>query len=100
MTSQQEAQATDVRRRVRQVGMVASISGLKSVVVQVDRRVMHPRYHKYVSRRKKLMAHDERQECRVGDLVEVVAVRPLSARKRWRITRVVRKAVLPGEVEV
>jgi len=101
MTSQQEGQAAaEPRRRVRQVGTVASISGAKSVVVQVDRRVLHARYHKYVGRRKKLMAHDESQECRVGDLVEVVSARPLSARKRWRVARVVRKAVLPGEVEV
>ena len=100
MTTQQEGQADDVRRRVRQVGTVASVAGAKSVVVRVDRTVRHPRYEKYVSRRKKLMAHDESSECRVGDLVELVSSRPLSARKRWRVARVVRKAVLPGEVGV
>lgn len=97
--SQDETGHEQARRRVRQVGTVASVAGIKSVVVRVDRRVLHPRYHKYVGRRKKLMAHDENQECGVGDLVEVVASRPLSARKRWRVARVVRKAVIPGEVE-
>ena len=101
MSGQQEGgAATSARRRVAQVGTVASVSGLKTVVVRVDRRVLHVRYHKYVSRRKKLMAHDERQECKVGDLVEVVSTRPLSARKRWRVARVVREAVIPGEAEV
>ena len=80
------------RRRVRQVGTVASVAGEKSVVVRVDRLVKHPRYHKYIRRRKKFMAHDERLECHVGDLVELVSVRPLSARKRWRIAKVLRKA--------
>ena len=82
------------RRRVRQVGTVASIAGEKSVVVRVERRVKHPRYQKFISRRAKFMAHDERSECGVGDLVELVSSRPLSARKRWRVSRVVRKAVV------
>jgi small subunit ribosomal protein S17 len=100
MTTQQEGQADPIRRRVRQVGTVASVAGSKSVVVRVDRTVRHGRYEKYVRRQNKVMAHDEGSECRVGDLVEVVSSRPLSARKRWRVARVVRKAVLPGEAEV
>ena len=81
------------RRRVRQVGTVASVSGVKTVIVQVERRVKHPRYLKFVSRRSKFMAHDEAQDCNVGDLVEIVSCRPMSARKRWRISKVVRRSV-------
>jgi small subunit ribosomal protein S17 len=82
------------RRRVRQVGTVASIAGNKSVVVRVDRRVKHPKYQKYISRRAKFMAHDEACECAVGDLVELVSSRPLSASKRWRVAKIVRKAIV------
>jgi small subunit ribosomal protein S17 len=85
-----------VRRRVRQQGTVASVSGQKTVVVQVERRVKHPRYDKFINKRAKFMAHDENNECGVGDLVEIVSARPMSARKRWRISRVVRKAVVVG----
>ena len=86
----------EVRRRVRQQGVVASVSGLKTVVVQVERRVKHPRYDKFINRRGKFMAHDENSDCGVGDLVEIVSTRPMSARKRWRISRVVRRAVVVG----
>jgi small subunit ribosomal protein S17 len=90
------AAGTERGSRVTQVGTVTSIAGKQSVVVQVDRRVLHPRYHKYISKRSKFMAHDERDECRIGDVVELSASRPLSARKRWRVRRIVEKAVLPG----
>ena len=92
MTEETEA----VRRRVRQQGTVASVSGLKTVVVAVERRVKHPRYDKFINKRTKFMAHDENNDCGVGDLVEIVSSRPMSARKRWRISRVVRKAVVAG----
>ena len=82
--------------RVTQVGTVTSIAGRQSVVVRVDRRVLHPRYHKYISQRSKFMAHDERTECAVGDVVEIVASRPLSARKRWRVARLVERAEMAG----
>ena len=87
------------RRRVRQQGTVRSVSGAKTVVVQVERRVKHPRYDKFISSRNRFMAHDEQGECGVGDLVEIVSCRPLSARKRWRVTGIVRKAVIPGSIE-
>src|SRR5688572_865115 len=81
---------------VAQVGTVKSIAGRQSVVVQVNRRVLHPRYAKYISRSSKFMAHDERNECGLGDLVEIVSSRPLSARKRWRVRRIVERAIMPG----
>ena len=65
-------------------------------LVRVDRRVRHERYQKFIGRSKRFMAHDETEQCKVGDIVEIVATRPLSARKRWRIARVVRKAVVAG----
>ena len=82
--------------RVTQEGVGTSVAGLQSVVVQVERRVLHPRYHKYLSRRSTLMAHDERNECAVGDRVEIVSSRPMSARKRWRVRKVVVKVSIPG----
>lgn len=98
-TSQGEAASTP-RRRVRQTGTVTSIAGSKSVVVQVDRRVGHGRYGKFVGKRSKFMAHDEKGACGLGDLVEIVSCRPLSARKRWRVAKVVGRAAQVGaEIE-
>ena len=93
--------AADARRRVAQQGTVTSVSGKQSVVVQVDRRVLHDRYHKYISRRSRFMAHDERGECGIGDVVEIVSCRPLSKRKRWRVRRIVERAgeATPLELE-
>lgn len=88
------------RRRVRQLGTVSSRAGAKSVVVRVDRRVAHPRYTKFIARRSKFMAHDETDQCGIGDVVEIVSCRPLSASKRWRVSRIVKKAAGVAEVEV
>lgn len=79
-------------RRTR-VGIVASDKMDKSVTVRVDRTVQHPMYKKYIRRSTKFMAHDEANDCRVGDTVEIVESRPLSSRKRWRVRRVLRRAV-------
>ena len=65
------------------VGKVVSDKMDKTVVVQVDRKVLHPRYKKYVSRRKKYSAHDENNEYRVDDVVVIEESRPLSRNKRW-----------------
>jgi small subunit ribosomal protein S17 len=64
----------------------------KSVVVRVDRTVLHGAYKRYVRRSAQFMAHDEKNSCKIGDLVEIVETRPLSARKRWRVSRIVRTA--------
>ncbi len=71
----------------------------KTVVVTVDRRVTHPLYKRVVRRRAKFLAHDEKQECHVGDWVLIEETRPLSARKRWRVVRVIAKAPMVGAVE-
>ena len=87
-----EAAAAAARRRATKVGVVTSNSMDKSVVVRVQRIVQHDRYKRFVKRSATFMAHDERGECNVGDTVEIVESRPLSARKRWRVRRVVRAA--------
>ncbi len=92
----QQTTETAAARRQTQIGTVTSVAGRQSVVVQVDRRVRHPRYHKFVNRRTKFMAHDERSECSVGDVVEIVSSRPLSARKRWRVRTIMTRAAAPG----
>jgi small subunit ribosomal protein S17 len=73
-------------------GTVTSNKMQKTVVVQVDRKVKHPLYEKFVSKRTKLYAHDENGEAKVGDIVEIVQTRPLSKLKNWRLLRIVQKA--------
>lgn len=85
--------AESTRNRVSKVGVVTSDAMDKSVVVRVDRFVQHKLYKRYIRRSAKFMAHDEGNACKVGDTVEIVESRPLSARKRWRVRRVVREAV-------
>jgi len=75
------------------VGVVTSDKMEKSVVVRVDRIVQHKMYKRYVRRSTKFMAHDETNQCRIGDTVEIVESRPLSMRKRWRVRKIVRSAV-------
>ena len=86
--------ATEDKRheRFRKIGTVVSDKMEKSITVVVERRVRHPKYHKFISRRSKFMAHDERGEAGIGDKVEIVETRPMSARKRWRLVRVIEKA--------
>ncbi|MCX7732753.1 MAG: 30S ribosomal protein S17 [candidate division WOR-3 bacterium] len=74
-----------LRRTV--VGTVVSAKMQKTVVVQTERLVQHPKYKKYVRRRTKLYAHDERAECREGDRVLLMETRPLSKLKRWRVVK-------------
>ncbi|HEX5053540.1 MAG TPA: 30S ribosomal protein S17 [Planctomycetota bacterium] len=73
-------------------GIVISTKMQKTLVVQVDRKVRHPVYEKFVSRRTKLYAHDEKGEAKVGDVVDVAHTRPLSKMKCWRLVRVVQQA--------
>lgn len=77
--------------RSQKIGIVYSDKMQKTVVVRVDRLVLHTRYRRYVRRTSKFMAHDE-LGATVGDKVRIVETRPLSARKRWRVTEIVQKA--------
>ena len=77
--------------RSQKIGVVFSDKMQKTVVVRVDRLVLHTKYRRYVRRTSKFMAHDE-LGATVGDKVRIVETRPLSARKRWRVLEIVQKA--------
>ncbi len=78
----------------RQVtGIIVSNKMDKTVVVQVERLVKHPLYKKYIRRSNKFMAHDMDNACQIGDRVEISESRPLSKTKRWRVIRIIEKAV-------
>ena len=79
--------------RKRRTGTVLSDKMDKTVVVGIDRIVKDPMYKKYVRRRAKCVAHDEKNACAVGDKVVVVETRPLSKTKRWRVCEIIEKAV-------
>ena len=71
--------------RKTRVGRVVGDKMEKSVTVEVERNVLHPLYKKYLRKRTRFMAHDETNECRVGDQVRIIETRPLSKNKRWRV---------------
>ena len=87
-------------QRQEKVGIVSSNKMQKTVVVTVVRQVSHPLYKRVVRYSKNFMAHDEKNQCQIGDTVRIVETRPLSARKRWRVLEVVAKgtksAPIPG----
>lgn len=74
-------------------GVVTKDKMDKTVVVEVTRRVRHPKYKKFLKRRLRYKAHDENNECKVGDLVQIEECRPLSKEKRWTLKEIVEKAV-------
>ena len=85
-------------RRERQ-GVVLSNRMQKTVVVSLERTVLHAKYKKYLKRRTKVKAHDEKKECQVGDRVVIVEFRPLSREKRWRVSRILERAVATDQAE-
>lgn len=78
--------------RKTRVGKVVSNKMDKSIVVTIERRVKHRIYKKFFKKTKKYMAHDEKNECGIGDTVKIMETRPLSKNKRWRLVEVVQKA--------
>ena len=78
-------------RKVR-IGKVVSNKMDKSITITVDRKVKHPLYGKFVQKTTKLMAHDENNQCGIGDTVKVMETRPLSKNKCWRLLEVIAKA--------
>ena len=80
------------RNRKTRVGVVVSNKMAKTVVVKVERRVANRKYGKIVTLAKKFKAHDEKQECQVGDRVRIVETRPMSKDKRWRVVETLEKA--------
>ena len=83
---------TERNLRKSRVGMVVSNKMDKTVVVAIQDNVVHPMYGKIIKRTLKVHAHDENNECGVGDRVEVMETRPLSKTKRWRVTEIIEKA--------
>jgi small subunit ribosomal protein S17 len=88
----------DRKQRKIRTGMVISNKMDKTVVVEVSRTVIHPVYKKFVRRRKRFMAHDEENRCRIGDEVMIVETKPLSRHKNWRVRKIIKEAALPGGV--
>ena len=85
-------QAVETTAQRTLTGTVVSSKMQKTIAVSVERLVKHAKYGKYVRRTTKLLAHDEGSECREGDLVEIAECRRLSARKAWKVVRVVKRA--------
>jgi small subunit ribosomal protein S17 len=90
MSTATEGQRT---KRKTQIGFVSSRSGDKSIKVTIAYKTPHPLYHKVVNRQTVLHVHDEKNETKVGDKVEVMETRPMSRLKRWRVVSVLQKAV-------
>jgi small subunit ribosomal protein S17 len=82
-----------VERNLRKtrIGVVTSNKMTKTITVAVERKVKHPIYGKFVKKTTKFHAHDEKNECSIGDLVKIMETRPLSKTKRWRLVEVVEK---------
>lgn len=78
--------------RKDKIGVVVSDKMDKTIVVAIDTKVKHPLYKKYIKRTVKFVAHDENNECGIGDTVEIQETRPLSKTKNWRLVRIVEKA--------
>jgi small subunit ribosomal protein S17 len=82
----------DRNKRKTRVGWVVSNKMQKTIVVAIDRLLRHPQYNRVIKRTSKLYAHDEKNQCRIGDKVLVMETRPLSKLKRWRLVEVLEKA--------
>ena len=90
--TEEAAEDTGRNERKSRIGTVASNKMDKTISVVIERRLQHPIYGKYVKKSKKLIAHDENNECQIGDVVRIMECRPLSRRKRWRLVSVLEKA--------
>ncbi len=89
-----EAIAETNRRKM--TGVVVRDKMDKTVVIEVEKFLKHPKYHKYLRRKKRYKAHDEKNECRVGDRVLIMESRPLSREKRWVVKEIIEKDQLAG----
>lgn len=78
--------------RKEKIGVVVSNKMEKSISIAVERKLKHPIYGKFVKKTNKFMAHDENNECQIGDLVRIMETRPLSRNKRWRLVEIIERA--------
>lgn len=87
----EENKVTENKLQHTIVGKVVSDKMNKTIVVQIERKVKHPQYGKYVRRFSKMVAHDEKNDCRMGDIVSIQQTRPLSKTKRWKLVEIVKR---------
>jgi small subunit ribosomal protein S17 len=89
-----ENTTTETKRNFRKekVGVVTSNKMTKSIVVAVERKVKHPKYGKFLNKTSKFVAHDEKNECNIGDTVRIMETRPLSKTKCWRLVEIIERA--------
>ena len=78
--------------RKERIGVLVSNKMDKSIVILVERKVKHPKYGKFVKKSTKFMAHDEKNECNIGDTVRIMETRPLSKNKCWRLVEIIERA--------
>ena len=83
---------TERKIRKERIGVVTSNKMQNSIVVSEVRRVKHPKYGKFVLKTKKYVAHDEKNDCKLGDKVKIMEVKPLSKTKSWRLTQIIERA--------
>lgn len=93
MDTMTTSRATVRKGRRTKIAVVESDRGDKTLRVRIDRLVQHPKYGKYQRRKSVLHVHDEKNEAKAGDVVEIMECRPISKTKSWRLVRVVRKAI-------
>lgn len=87
-------------KKTTKIGVVVGNNMKKTVTVLVERPVRHPLYNKIIKKKKKFLAHDEYEKCKVGDVVKIIETRPLSKRKRWRVQEIVGLSPTESEKEV
>ncbi|HMS52322.1 MAG: 30S ribosomal protein S17 [Sphingobacteriales bacterium] len=85
---------TEVTRNLRKqrIGVVTSDKMEKTITVTIERKIKHPIYGKFLKRSKKYTAHDEKNDCKTGDIVRIMETRPLSKNKRWRLVEIIERA--------
>lgn len=88
----EQTETIERKARKERVGKVTSNKMNKSISVAVERKVKHPLYGKFVKKTSSFMAHDENNECNIGDVVRIMETRPLSKNKRWRLVEIIEKA--------
>ena len=84
----------ELKRNLRKerIGVVVSNKMQKSIVVEIERREKHPIYGKFIKKTSRFMAHDEKNDCNIGDTVRIMETRPISKDKRWRVVEIIEKA--------
>jgi small subunit ribosomal protein S17 len=87
-------------RKTTKIGVVIGKKMRQTVTVLVERQLRHPVYKKIIRRRKTFLAHDEYEKCKVGDVVRIVETRPISRRKRWRVTEILGLSTAELESEI